>query len=75
MYEAKSELERMEKENIISKVEGPTDWCVGMVVVPKSNKKVCICVDQTQLNKCVKRERNIMPSVHSVDHTYFSPAE
>ena len=66
MEEVKSELERMEKENIISKVEGPTDWCAGMVVVPKSNKKVRICVDLTQLNKCVKRERHIMPSV---DHT------
>ena len=56
MEEVKSKLERMEKENIISKVEGPTDWCVEMVVVLKSNKKVRICVDLTQLNKCVKRE-------------------
>ena len=62
MEEVKSELERMEKETIILKVEGPTDWCAGMVVVPKSNKKVRICVDLTQLNKCVKRERHIMPS-------------
>ena len=66
MEEVKSELERMEKENIILKVEGPTDWCAGMVVVPKSNKKVRICVDLTQLNKCVKRERHIMPSVDHI---------
>jgi len=56
----------MEQQNIITRVEGPTDWCAGFVVVPKPNKKVCICVDLTQLNKCVKRERHILLSV---DHT------
>ena len=57
MDEVKSELEKMDKENIISKVEGPTDWCVGMVAIPKYNKKVCICgVDLIQLNKRVKGE-------------------
>ena len=50
MKEVKHELERMEKQNIISKVEGPSDWCAGMVVVPKPNKKVRICVDLTRLN-------------------------
>ena len=28
------ELERMERLGVISKVEGPTEWCAGMVVVP-----------------------------------------
>ena len=66
MEKVKHELERMEKQGIISRMKGPTDWCAGMVVVPKPNKKVRICVDLTHLNKCVKRERHIMPSV---DHT------
>uniref|UniRef100_A0A1X7UFA2 Reverse transcriptase domain-containing protein n=1 Tax=Amphimedon queenslandica TaxID=400682 RepID=A0A1X7UFA2_AMPQE len=34
-----------------------------MVVVPKSGKKVRICVDPTRLNKYVKRDRKILPSV------------
>ena len=62
----KEELVRMEKDNVIQKVEEPTDWVAGMVVVPKQNGKVRICVDLTQLNKCVKRERDIMPSVDHV---------
>ena len=66
MDQVKAELTRMENQQIISKVEGPTDWCSGMVVVPKPNKKVHICVDLTHLNKCVRRERYILPSV---DHT------
>ena len=38
-------------------VEEPTDWCSGMVVVPKSNGNVLICVDLTKLNENVQRER------------------
>ena len=38
----------------ISKVELPTPWCVGMVVVPKKDGKVQICVDLKPLNANVK---------------------
>ena len=33
----KEELQRMEELGVISRVEEPTDWCAGMVVVPKKN--------------------------------------
>ena len=69
MDQVKAELTKMENQQIISKVEGPTNWCSGMVVVPKPNKKVCICVDLTNLCKCVRRERHILPFV---DHTLAS---
>ena len=62
MDQVKAELTRMENQQIISKVEGPTEWCSGMVLDPKPNKKVCSCVDLTHLNKCVRRERHILPS-------------
>ena len=57
------ELEAMEASGIISCVEQPTDWCAGMVVVPKPSGKIRVCVDLTRLNQSVKRERHIMPSV------------
>ena len=44
----KEELQRMEDLNVISKVEQPTEWWVGMVVVPKPNGQVRICVDLTK---------------------------
>ena len=44
----------------------PTEWCAPMVVVPKSNDKVRICVDYTHLNQAVKRERHILPTVDHV---------
>ena len=40
---------------VISKVDQPTDWCAPMVVTPKSNGKVRICVDLSKLNEHVKR--------------------
>ena len=36
----KAELERMEKLGVISKVDTPTEWCAGIVVVPKSNNDI-----------------------------------
>ena len=59
----KAELQRMQAMGVISKVVEPTEWCAGMVVVPKPNGDVRICVDLTQLNESVCRERHILPSV------------
>jgi len=56
----------MEAQGVISKVDQPTDWCAGIVVVPKPNGSLRICVDLTKLNTNLRRERHILPSV---DHT------
>ena len=52
-----------EKLGVISRIESPTDWCAGMVMVPKPNKHVRICVDLTKLNENVRRERHPLPAV------------
>ena len=57
-----AELERMEQLGIIAKVEVPTDWCAEVVVVPKPDDNVRICVDLTKLNKSV-RERHLFSVV------------
>ena len=57
----KAGLENMEKLGIISHIEAPTDWCVGIVVIPKSNKRVRISVDLTKLNENVRREQHLLP--------------
>ena len=41
----RAELDRMEKLNVISKVDEPTKWVNSMVVVPKPNGAVRICLD------------------------------
>ena len=38
-------LRCMEELGVLSKVSESTEWCAGMVVVPKASGKVWICVD------------------------------
>jgi len=56
MPKVKEELQRMEKLGVISKVDIPTDWCAGMVLVPKPGGRIRICVDLTKLNDSALRE-------------------
>ena len=60
------ELEEMEKKGVISKVEAPTEWCAGMVVVPKKQGSVRICVDLKPLNESVLREIHPLPTVEDL---------
>ena len=55
----KQELARMKKLGVISKVDKPTCWCAGMVVVPK--KSGSFCVDLKPLNESVLRETHPLP--------------
>jgi len=61
--EVKAELESMEALGVISPVHEASTWCAGMVVVPKKNGKVRICVDLKPLNTAVKREVYPLPRV------------
>ena len=44
------ELQRMEDLGVIAKIDQPTLWCVGVMVVPKNSGEVCICVDLKLIN-------------------------
>ena len=63
MPKVQEELKRMEKLGVIEKVEDPTEWCAGMVMVPKADGRVRICVDLTKLNESICRERHLLPAV------------
>ena len=52
----KTELDRMETIGFITKVDEPTPWCAGMVVVPKKDGAIRLCVDLAPLNNNVLRE-------------------
>ena len=65
-------LGRLEKEitrlfclDVIEPVQEPTEWCAPIVVVPKPNGDIRMCVDLTRLNQAVKRELYQMPTVES----------
>ena len=64
--QVKTELERMEQLKMIPIIEEPTDWCAPMVVAPKANGTVQICVDLTKLNECVRREQYPLPAIEQI---------
>ena len=57
----------MESLGVIYHADEPTQWCAGMVVVPKKSGAVWICVDFRPLNDSVLRETDPLPKV---DHTH-----
>ena len=61
--ETKREIDRMLKSRVISPVDSPTEWCAPMVVTPKPDGKVRVCVDLTKLNEYVQRENHPIRSV------------
>ena len=63
LSKTKAEIQRMMDMGVIRKVEVPTEWCAPMVVVPKANGQVRICVDLTKLNANIKREFHPLPAV------------
>lgn len=57
----------MEDEGIIKNVTQPTEWCAAMVPVLKPNKReVRCCADLRRLNRAVKREKYVLPTVEEI---------
>lgn len=63
MKQVQEEIKRMEQLDVIEPVDEPTEWCSPIVVVPKADGRVRICVDLTRLNQAVRREVYQMPTV------------
>ncbi len=61
------ELDNLESQGIIEKVNGPTTWVSPLVIAPNKNGSVRLCVDMRMPNKAILRERHItvtgMPTV------------
>ena len=49
----------MERIGVISRVNQPTEWCVGIMVVPKASGKVRICTLTSPNSTSPFRERGI----------------
>ena len=62
------ELGRLEKLDVIEKVEGPTLWVSNLVVAPKPNnpKDIRLCVDMRKANQAIKRERHVTPTIEDI---------
>ena len=62
----RNELERMQKMGIIQEVVEPTDWIAPMVPVLKKNGQIRVCIDFSELNKSIRRERFQIPVAEEI---------
>lgn len=61
-----NEPRKMEMDVVIHKIDKPTDWCAGIIVVPRPNFTHHICVDLTRLNQVIKRECHTLSPVEQI---------
>ena len=64
----KEKIEELVAMDIIEPVEGPTPWVSPVVVVPKQNDEIRLCVDMRRANEAIIRERYQIPTVDEVLH-------
>ena len=60
------ELVHLQEQGIICAVTEPTEWVSSMVVVPKKNGKLRVCLDPKDLNRAVMREHYPLPTIEEV---------
>jgi transposase InsO family protein len=61
-----AKLDELESLGIIEEVDSPSPWVNPLVVVPKSDGEVRLCVDMRQANPAVLRERYPIPTIEEV---------
>ena len=54
---------------IIEQVEGPAPWVNPVVIVPKNNGEIRLCIDMRQANQAIMRRQYPIPTVDDVLHT------
>ncbi|XP_057296211.1 uncharacterized protein K02A2.6-like [Hydractinia symbiolongicarpus] len=62
----KEKLESMEKDGLKCKVDSPQEWLSNIVVTPKSNGDIRICLDAREINKAIVRQKYLIPTVDSL---------
>ena len=62
----KEKIEELIAMDIIESVEGPTPWLSPVVVVPKQNDGIRLCMDMRRANEAIIRERYPITTVDEV---------
>ena len=60
------ELTQLENEGVTAKVVEPIPWVSSLIIVPKPNGKLRICIDQRDLNKAIQREHYPSKTVEEI---------
>ena len=59
----KEELAHLERANVITREEEPTDWVSSLVVTEKPNGKLRVCIDPQHLDKALQRSHYPLPVI------------
>lgn len=62
----KGTLDDLVKRQIITPVTEPTPWINSIVVVPKKNGTLRICLDPRDLNRYIQRENYQLPTIEDI---------
>ena len=63
-----AKLEELQRLDIIEPVNGPIPWVSPLVMVPKPNGDLRICVDMRKVNTAVIRERYPIATIEEILH-------
>ena len=66
MVPVQHKLIQMEREGLIEKVDSPQARISNIVVIPKNNNDVRICLDAREINKAIVREKFPIPTLNSL---------
>ena len=59
-------LTELTEQGIIEPVQRPTAWISSLVIVPKKNGKLRLCLDPKDLNQAILREHYPLPTIEEV---------
>jgi len=57
------------KMDIIEPVEGPTPWVNPVVIVPKPDGEIRLCIDMRRANEAIERVRHPIPTTDEILHS------
>lgn len=60
------QIQDLLEQDIIEKVEGPTEWVSPIVPVVKKNGEVRLCIDMRRANEAIVRERYPLPVLDEI---------
>ena len=66
MENLRETLDSLVQQDILAPVTEPTPWVSSMVVVPKKDGKLRICLDPKDLNLAIQREHYPLPTIEEI---------
>ena len=61
-----AELDDLLQRDLIEHVDGPVEWISNIVVVPKKNESLRLCLDARPPNTAMKRQNYPIPPIESI---------